>query len=255
MTPKTMDLRTVAKRREYRAVPTRQLMQWAAEGRLSPDDLVRADDTSSWSRVAEVPLLAAQLPTSSARGPAAPGKPRAQPKPSAAATFAGSATRVSGTADAPEHLDLDSLGSVASSDQWPTQALEDPEMDMLPMIDVIFQLLIFFMFSNQLANPNPIETPEAVYGLGVTPDGRQMILVDGEGHYFLGESTVPEARVDSVETVVRTVAENAGQLGGTMPVTINAHKQARHRSVRELVEALSGMREVGEIKLGVEEKR
>ena len=34
-------------------------------------------------------------------------------------------------------------------------------LNMTPMIDVVFQLLIFFMLTNSLANPAPLEVAEA----------------------------------------------------------------------------------------------
>jgi biopolymer transport protein ExbD len=126
---------------------------------------------------------------------------------------------------------------------------------MTPMIDVVFQLLIFFMFSNQLANPNPIEVPEAQYGRGVMPDGKQAILIDEQGQYFLGESTKPENVSPSLEALLQEVETNASRVEGPLDVIISAHRQSHHREVRRLVEELDRIDNVGVIRLGVEERQ
>jgi biopolymer transport protein ExbD len=132
--------------------------------------------------------------------------------------------------------------------------LEDTTMDMTPMIDVTFQLLIFFMFANQLANPSPIEVPEARFGRGVTPDGKQAILVDDQGRYYLGQGTKPE-NIAPLDEVVRVVSDNASSSNGPLDVIISAHKNSRHEQVRMLMEKLEGVANVGVMRLGVEERR
>lgn len=132
--------------------------------------------------------------------------------------------------------------------------LEDSVMDMTPMIDVTFQLLIFFMFANQMANPSPIEAPEAMYGKGVMPDGTQALLIDAEGNYYLGPNARPEA-IAPLETVIAEVQKNAEVAPEPLEVIITAHKQAKHMQVRELVEQLDNVDGIGPVHLGVEEKR
>ncbi|MCA9207926.1 MAG: biopolymer transporter ExbD [Planctomycetales bacterium] len=132
--------------------------------------------------------------------------------------------------------------------------LEDSVMDMTPMIDVTFQLLIFFMFANQMANPSPIEAPEALYGKGVMPDGTQALLIDADGNYYLGPNARPEA-IAPLDTVIAEVQKNAEVAPAPLEVIITAHKQAKHVQVRELVEQLENVDGIGPVHLGVEEKR
>lgn len=260
MTPKALDVRIVATSRQYAAVPMHQVMQWAAEGRLTPQDYVRAAGTTAWLKVADVPLLASQLPDldppdrAAMTAPTPPNRLSKKSPLSPESREEGLGVKDEPAGDLSE-IDLDSLGSIAASDDWPAAPVEDTSLDMLPMIDVIFQLIIFFMFSNSLANPSPIDAPEAVYGQGVSLDGTQMIVVDEQGQLFLGDSPKPESRIASVDELVLKVAANADLLGQPMPVIVTAHKQTRHASVRQLVTALSGMSEVTEIKVGVEEKK
>jgi len=133
--------------------------------------------------------------------------------------------------------------------------LEDTELDMTPMIDVTFQLLIFFMLTNQMANPSPMLVPEAVYGQGVSPDGKQSVLVDEQGRYYLGDKAEEENLEPSLDSVVQKIAENAGQSELPMDVIISAHKDSKHIGTRQLMERLSEVTNVGAVRLGVEEKQ
>ena len=119
---------------------------------------------------------------------------------------------------------------------------EEAEIDMAPMIDVTFLLLIFFMVSNSMANPTPMDVPAAVYGRGVTLEGQQQILIDEEGGYFLGDVAGDE------------VQSNASASSDTLDVIINGHKKTSYLCVRELVEALGGLEGLGSVMLGVEEE-
>jgi hypothetical protein len=51
------------------------------------------------------------------------------------------------------------------------------------------------------------------------------------------------------------VADNAGQQNQELEVIISAHRSARHRHVRELVEQLEKVNNIGLIRVGVEEKQ
>jgi biopolymer transport protein ExbD len=133
--------------------------------------------------------------------------------------------------------------------------IEDTVLDMTPMIDVTFQLLIFFMFANQLANPSPIEVPLAKYGKGIMPDGKQAILVDQQGTYYLGDVAKQETAEPSLETLLSQVADNASQAEQPLEVIISAHKAAKHQQLRQLLERLGEVPNIGPVHLGVEEKQ
>ncbi len=46
----------------------------------------------------------------------------------------------------------------------------DEHIDMTPMVDVVFQLMTFMLFSVQLADTSKVEVPKAVRGVGVEED-------------------------------------------------------------------------------------
>lgn len=130
---------------------------------------------------------------------------------------------------------------------------EEAEIDMTPMIDVTFLLLIFFMLTNSLANPAAIPVAEAVHGRGISPEGKQLILIDEQGQYYLGDRPTPENLSPSVDALASEVERNAG--GQTVDVIVSAHKSSRHYLVREIIDRLSSIPTVGNVTLGVEEKR
>jgi biopolymer transport protein ExbD len=132
--------------------------------------------------------------------------------------------------------------------------LGEAAMDMAPMIDVTFLLLIFFMLTNSLANPTAIDVPVAMHGRGVTLEGQQLILVDEGGRYYLGETADAESAAGSLEALVAEVAGNAREAPEPLEVIVSAHRDVRHRAVRELVEDLAPIENLGPIRLGVEEE-
>ncbi|HET6883403.1 MAG TPA: biopolymer transporter ExbD [Pirellulales bacterium] len=225
--PATMDLKVVALDRVYAGVAMNTLVQWAMEGRISTADLVRATG-GEWLSVTRVPELAASLPHGFVVEPSLDGEPEAE-------------------------FEAD------EAEQWTAQRprlrAEEAEMDMTPMIDVTFQLLIFFMLTNNLANPAPMLVPQAVHGRGVDPQGRQTVLIDENGTYYLGDKADDANAVRTLDSLIQEVAGNASAADRPMDVIVSAHKTAKYAQVRQLVEKLGGVANLGEVMLGVEEKK
>ena len=228
MSQDLLDLKVVALDRVYPRVPKATLSQWAMEGRIAQGDKVRVSGTEAWQGISQVAWLAASMPVGIFGG----------------ATMAGE-----------EEADLEADEATSWTARRSKKKYEDAEMDMTPMIDVTFQLLIFFMLTNSLANPAPLEVAEAEYGRGVSPDGKQMILVDEQGRYYLGETAIPENIAPSLDALVAEVTNNAAAVQSPMEVIVTAHRRSRHQLVRELVDKLTNVPNLGNILLGVEEKR
>lgn len=227
MAEQAYDLKVVALDREYLRVPVSTLMQWAMEGRIAPTDLVRPSGSERWQVVTQVHELVHIMPHGLAREP--------------------SLVREQDPEQAADE-------AVAWTALKPRRRTEEIGLDMTPMIDVTFQLLIFFMLTNALANASPVDLPRAVHGVGVSPDGVQMILVDEQGRYYLGEKIDPQLE-RPLEQLVQQVQENAAQVGGGLPVIISAHKQTKYLQVRQLVEGLGRISNLGKVRLGVEEQQ
>ena len=70
----------------------------------------------------------------------------------------------------------------------PKQADDDLEVDMSPMIDMVFLLLIFFIVASQVIDEKPkVEIPFAAYAkVPEDTTGRMMITVTADERYFVG---------------------------------------------------------------------
>jgi biopolymer transport protein ExbD len=228
MAHELLDLKVVALDRVYPRVPKQTLSQWAMEGRIAQGDLVRISGSEAWQAVWHFPWLAASMPRGVLGGATTVGEEEADLEVDAAATWVAKPKK---------------------------RKYDEAEMDMTPMIDVTFQLLIFFMLTNSLANPAPLEVAQAEYGRGVTPEEKQIILVDQQGQYYLGETAIPENLSPSLDALVDEVRSNAANVSAPLEVIVTAHRKSLHKHQRELVDRLSTVPNLGEIRLGVEEKR
>lgn len=217
-----MELKIVSLGRAYGPVTMDTLIRLAAEGRISADDMVRAAGTKTWQPLLEVPSLAAVV--------------RRRPPGGEYAEF----------------NEDEFLAGAPSPIKRRTH--EEAEMDMTPMIDCTFQLLIFFMLTNAVANPAPMEVPRAAHGRGITLDGQQLVLIDAGGNYYLGNTAAKENQADSLDAVLKEVRANAATSQKALEVIVCAHKRTRYLKVRELVERLGTLDGLGPVTIGVEEK-
>lgn len=225
MAEERLDLKVLRTGREYSGLPRSQILQWMAERRVLGEDLVKPTGARNWMKVSMAPELLGGGDSSHS--------------------------------DTPAHSEYD-LGIEAPAkarSRRRLRVLEDTVMDMTPMIDVTFQMLIFFMFTNQLANPNPVTVPEAAYGKGVTPDGKQVVIIDDTGRYYLGETTREENIEPSLDTLIQKIAGNAELSDVPLDVIITAHKDSKHRGTRTLMQRLGKVGNIGQIHLGVEERQ
>lgn len=71
---------------------------------------------------------------------------------------------------------------------------DDLELDMSPMIDMVFLLLIFFIVASQIVDEKPkVEIPTAAFGkIDENQTGRLMITVKKDGKFFIKSD--PEAK-------------------------------------------------------------
>lgn len=236
MSDSTLDLKIAALGRVYRRVPLEKLVTWAMEGRIVAADQVCPAGTDQWRSVLEVPQLADSLPDGVARDLSAEAE----------------AVEI----DAAE-IDAAEINADQAT-QWTVKRArrraDEAEMDMTPMIDVTFQLLIFFMLTNHLANPAPTLVPEAAHGRGVDAAGRQAIVIDEQGNYYAGDTIKPEALVPSLDSLLDEVRLNARAAEKPLDVIVSAHKRVKYARLRALVERLGSVSNLGKVLIGVEEK-
>ena len=116
--------------------------------------------------------------------------------------------------------------------------LADSEMDITPMIDCVFQLLIFFMVASNMQGGQTSDVPLAKYGIGVETNRATIITVEATG----GPGGAPKIllegnREGNLEAVRQLVAERLRE--GRSQVIIKAERTLTHGSVQEVVRAVT----------------
>jgi biopolymer transport protein ExbD len=113
--------------------------------------------------------------------------------------------------------------------------LEDPEINFIPLIDVLLVIIIFLIVSTTFskfselkinlptADSNPVEEKLLPINVTVTKDGQ----------YAINEEILSQNSIDSIEKRLIQIAGNAKDL----PVIINADAMTPHQSVVNIMEA------------------
>jgi len=265
---KMMHLKIVSQDKLMGPLPLETLVAMAAQGKISPEDLVRPGGSRAWLRVTEVPELAARLGARPDGVPSPPAKEASRPVADSsppAIERSPPAVRPAPPVIEPPPISPEAAMPEAEA-EWEAEEAraavrlarrrpyEEAAMEMAPMIDVTFLLLIFFMLTNSLANPAAMDVPAAVHGRGVTLEGQQLILVDQDGRYYLGDTASEQSAADSLDALVEEVTQNSQESREPLEVIVSAHRDVKHRCVRQLVEGLAAIEDLGQILLGVEEK-
>lgn len=112
-----------------------------------------------------------------------------------------------------------------------------PELNLTPLIDVVFLLLIFFMVSTTFERESQItiELPEAG-GEELVVEKRVLdITVDREGRFFVNQQEVINTQVATLKIAIsKAVGEDR-----KIPVLINADAQSPYQSVMSVMDAAS----------------
>jgi len=89
---------------------------------------------------------------------------------------------------------IDELPVVLPRRKPPVEA----DMDITPMIDITFLLLIFFLVASHLDSARRHDLPKARYGVAVPTDSAVIITVaktpDGQVAYYQGDAKAPQRR-------------------------------------------------------------
>ena len=102
-----------------------------------------------------------------------------------------------------------------------TQPLDDPQLNLTPMIDVVIQLVIFFMVGTQFVdNERKIDIALPLVGqaapLTETPD-EMVVNVSKEGEISIGSKTVSAEQLrDQLQEAKRRYAAQAVVIRGDM---------------------------------------
>jgi biopolymer transport protein ExbD len=142
--------------------------------------------------------------------------------------------------------------------------LEEADMDITPMIDMTFLLLIFFIVTSKMGPKSGIELPPAKHGTAAV-EKNNVILTIGPGdtiaRVYRGESVdptdaFPSANAEDQENeVIAYIESQVNDSGGSKTgVLVYAAKGLKHREVARIAKAV-GRAEVENLFVGIVEKK
>jgi biopolymer transport protein ExbD len=124
---------------------------------------------------------------------------------------------------------------------------EDPEINLIPLIDVALLLVIFFMLSSTFMQEGrlKIELPQA----SLAPTGRQkadpiVVSVTQAGSFRVNERELVNSSTDTLRAAIMEVAG----ADRSRPVTVRADARATHQSV---VTAMDVLGKLGFVKINI----
>jgi len=109
------------------------------------------------------------------------------------------------------------------------------DVNITPLIDVVFLLLIFFMVSTTFERESEIEImlPQASTDKKVTDDFVMQVTVDVEGTYYVNNKRVINTKLD---TLMKAMQEVAGDRKDP-PIILSADAKTPHQSVITVMDA------------------
>ena len=128
---------------------------------------------------------------------------------------------------------------------------EEDDMDLTPMVDVTFLLLIFFMITAAFAVQKALEVPPMndtpSQSVDVLEDDSVVVRIDQDNIYWIGAPLwSEEQRTPSVHEMLTKVREAKGGKGGPTKMLVQANGDSRHEFVVAALDAGSdvGMEEI-----------
>lgn len=145
--------------------------------------------------------------------------------------------------------------------------LEEADMDITPMIDMTFLLLIFFIVTSKMGPKAGVELPNAKQGYAIVQKNAVILTVaPGEpvARVFRGESVddedafggsnAEEQEQEIIGYIEKEFASSAGAKGAKEYVLIQAGRGIKHREVARVAKAV-GRADVEKLYVGVVEKK
>lgn len=128
----------------------------------------------------------------------------------------------------------------------PEESDDIPQINIVPMIDVIFAILTFFIMSSLFLTRSeglPVNLPQAQTAQS-QQQSKITVTVDEQGNVFLESEPI---QVEELAEQVTTLVGNQEQL-----VVINADEKVEHGQVTAVMDQL---RTVERVKLGISTRR
>ena len=114
-------------------------------------------------------------------------------------------------------------------------SLEDPEINFIPLIDVLLVIIIFLVVSTTFSKFSElkINLPIAEANQSKDKDDSINIIITEDGQYSINEKIIETVSLEKLVSELR--AESNGKTD--IPVIINADAMTTHQSVVDVMEA------------------
>lgn len=131
-------------------------------------------------------------------------------------------------------------GSLAGDAGIKKKKKDEAELDITPMIDVVFLLLIFFMVTSTMDDQKAANVPPAVHGIGADANGATIVSVfadegGGNARVVLGDSPDGE-EVVNLDLVRRYVQSGFNE--GKELCIVKAERDVTEGKVQEVLKTL-----------------
>lgn len=125
-----------------------------------------------------------------------------------------------------------------------TKRDHDLDLNITPLIDVVFLLLIFFMISTtfQRESEITIELPESAGDIAETDKKVIEISIDNQGRYFVNQRRIKDSDIKTLKKAITITRGDAKD----PKLIISADKMTPHQSV---VRAMDAARQLGLVHL------
>ena len=125
-----------------------------------------------------------------------------------------------------------------------TKRDNEPELNLTPLIDVVFLLLIFFMVSTTFDHQSEvsIELPESSGKVADTKQKTIEVSIDHEGRYFINQRRIKDNDISTLIQALKIVRGDEKK----PKLIISADKMTPHQYV---VRAMDAARQVGLVHL------
>ncbi len=119
-----------------------------------------------------------------------------------------------------------------------------PQINIVPMIDVIFALLTFFILSALYLNRSaglPVNLPKAATAQTQTQNNEIVVTIDQQGKLFLNRQPTS---IDQLQAQVKSLVGNNSQ----PVVTVNADERVTHGQV---IRVMDQLRQIPGVRLAI----
>ena len=130
------------------------------------------------------------------------------------------------------------------------RSAESIEVNLTPLIDVVFLLLIFFMVSTTFDRyaKLKVELPEANAPAQKQTDEPLVLSIDAKGKYYINDQQVVNTQIDTLKKALLKTLKDNNSDRNTIALLLRADGNTPHQSV---VRAMDAAAQLGLVRLSI----